>query len=406
MHGRQGQPQAGVDVYGHDRVETRFVGVQCKGKDQTYGEKLTEAELRQEIEKAKTFVPKLDVFIVATTAPNDVAIQEVARSITENHSRSGFFEVRVQGWGTLQQWLTDYRDLLTKHFPDLYWPSEVLGKIDESRAVTIAVARQEGEETRTEIAGLQAQLTAFIERSEPNDPVQSRIVDASKLTDDGSAHAALRALQRIQKDEAKKISGRNLYRLRSGFGFAHMALGDLSTAIQDFRDAYAADPEWPNARAGLAIAELLEGNTASAFARAREAISADPMSYHAAAVIIDAAPEEFGLMELHALVPEGLRDRVDIINGLSLRARKSGDFVKAEEYARRAVALGPTDLRALSALADALLEPIFLIEGLGLSRRVPGDLQPLGRLAKRRFGLAGRLVILHFGQQQRQFTDR
>src|SRR5215472_6148451 len=119
MHGRQGQPQAGVDVYGTDRVEKRLVGVQCKGKDQGYGGALTEQELNAEIEKAKTFEPALAVFIVATTAPNDVAIQRVARTITQVHEQQGLFEVRVQGWETLQQRITDHPEVLSKHFHDL-----------------------------------------------------------------------------------------------------------------------------------------------------------------------------------------------------------------------------------------------------------------------------------------------
>jgi hypothetical protein len=83
MNGRQGQPQAGVDVYGTDRVEDKLVGVQCKGKDQGYGNKLIEKELREEIEKAKIFIPALDVFIVATTAPNDV---HISADRENNHS--------------------------------------------------------------------------------------------------------------------------------------------------------------------------------------------------------------------------------------------------------------------------------------------------------------------------------
>src|SRR5260370_35656117 len=75
MHGRQGQPQAGVDVYGTDRLEGRFAGVQCKGKDQGYGDKLTEAELRAEIEKAKTFDPPLEGFVFSKPAPKDATIQ-------------------------------------------------------------------------------------------------------------------------------------------------------------------------------------------------------------------------------------------------------------------------------------------------------------------------------------------
>jgi len=55
MHGRVGQPQSGVDIYGNDRVERKYVGVQCKGKDQGYNNPLTAAELREEVEKAKSF---------------------------------------------------------------------------------------------------------------------------------------------------------------------------------------------------------------------------------------------------------------------------------------------------------------------------------------------------------------
>jgi len=329
-------------------------------------------ELRAEVTKALKFKPLLDVFVIATTAPDDATILDVARSISTDHAAKKLFEVRVQGWGTLRQWLTDYPELLTKYFPDYYPPSEVLSRID----LGITTTQQEHENTRTEFARMEARITARLEQGEPNDPLQERIITASKLTDDGSAHAAIRALQRIQREDGDKITGRNLYRLKSGFGFAHVALGELATAIQDFRDAYAADPEWPNARAILAIAELLEGNSASAFERAKEVIAADPTSYHAAAVVIDTAPDTVGLAEIETLVPKGLRNRVDIAIGLSLRARKSGDAGKAEEYARAAVALGPCDLRALSTLAEVLLEPIAAIEGLLLTRRIPVAAEP------------------------------
>jgi tetratricopeptide (TPR) repeat protein len=370
LHGRQGQAQNGVDIYGHDR-QGRSVGVQCKAKDQTYDGVLPEKELRAEVAKALKFKPPLDVFVIATTAPDDATILDVARSISADHTRRKLFEVRVQGWGTLRQWLSDYPELLTKYYPDLYPPSEVLSRID----LGITTTQQEHEQTRTEFARMEARITARLEQGEPNDPLQERITTAAKLTDDGSAHAAIRALQRIQREDGNNITGRNLYRLKSGFGFAHVALGELATATQDFRDAYAADPEWPNARAILAIAELLEGNSAAAFERAKEVIAADAASYHAAAVIIDTAPDTVGLAEIETLVPEGLRNRVDIAIGLSLRARKSGDAGKAEEHARAAVALGPSDLRALSTLAEVLLEPIAAIEGLLLTRRIPATSQ-------------------------------
>lgn len=94
LHGRQGQPQAGVDVYGTDRVEQKYTGVQCKGKDGDLRAAVTATELRDEVAKARTFQPPLDVFILATTAPNDQAIQRIAREISQAHARLGLFEVR------------------------------------------------------------------------------------------------------------------------------------------------------------------------------------------------------------------------------------------------------------------------------------------------------------------------
>src|SRR3954471_24396080 len=64
LHGRTGQPQAGVDVYGTNRVEGIFTGVQCKGKDADYGGVLTEKELREEVAKALIFQPPLGAYVV------------------------------------------------------------------------------------------------------------------------------------------------------------------------------------------------------------------------------------------------------------------------------------------------------------------------------------------------------
>ena len=362
MNGRTGQPQAGVDVYGTDRVEDKFVGVQCKGKDQGYGANLTERELRDEIKKAKNFIPALDVFVLATTAPNDVNIQQTARIISREHKNQGLFEVRVQGWGTLQNYITDNVDLFSKHFPDLA-PVKVVERIDANIEVT--------ERVETQVARLGTQLTALSERLDAGDPLEAKIIQAAKLTDDGLAHAALTSLNRISQEDGARLTQRHLFRLRAGIAFAHVALGDIFTAAKDFREAHSADPEWPGAQAILAIAELLDGNRDAAFERAKHVLSIDQNSYHAAAVIMDTAPADMGLAELEALIPAGLQERIDIPIGLSLRARKAGDFVAAEKYARRALTLKSDDLRALASVADVLLEPIFAQEAIGFTRLIP-----------------------------------
>src|SRR5688572_5965567 len=64
-HGRGGQAQNGVDIYGRrDLGKGQLVGIQCKGKDGRFGAEVTEKELRDEVEKTKKFVPALDEFIL------------------------------------------------------------------------------------------------------------------------------------------------------------------------------------------------------------------------------------------------------------------------------------------------------------------------------------------------------
>ena len=65
-NGRVGQPQHGVDIYGStDEQRTRYRGVQCKGKDENYGARVTASELNAEIKKAKNFKPPLQHWILA-----------------------------------------------------------------------------------------------------------------------------------------------------------------------------------------------------------------------------------------------------------------------------------------------------------------------------------------------------
>ena len=229
MHGRMGQPQCGVDVYGHDRVEGCFNEVQCKGKDQGYDRLLTVAELRSEVMKAKLFNPVLSVFILATTAPNDVALQAEARKITEEHRGKGLFEVRVQGWTTLQQHITGYPELVAKYFSDLA-PIDVVKEIDES----IAVGKSEGIQTRTVMERNTALVLEAIEKRDPSDKLQTRIADIAKLTEEGSPQAAVIALERL-RTENRDASPRNRYRIRANIGFAYLSTwrkiqGDRGTA--------------------------------------------------------------------------------------------------------------------------------------------------------------------------------
>lgn len=114
-NGRSGQKQAGVDVYGTDRRHDKWVGIQCKGRKGGYGGKVTAKELRDEVEKAKGFVPKLDRFVLATTAPNDANIQKVARQLNEQHRENHLFEVSILSWDEIKAYLDRHPQITRGH---------------------------------------------------------------------------------------------------------------------------------------------------------------------------------------------------------------------------------------------------------------------------------------------------
>lgn len=113
-HGRQGQPQSGVDIYGKfDGV--KYNGVQCKKKSVWPPTELKIDEVDEEIAKAKTWKPGLKHFIIATTAATDKAIQEHVRLVTVAHKKRKLFSVEVASWDQITRHLTDYRALLVKY---------------------------------------------------------------------------------------------------------------------------------------------------------------------------------------------------------------------------------------------------------------------------------------------------
>lgn len=112
LNGRAGQLQCGVDIYGIDAFSKENYGIQCKQK--TFFKNLTAKEINSEVEKAKNFTPKLDKFIIATTAQKDVNIEKHVRELNNSHKES--FLVYVYGWEDILSELYKYEDILTKHY--------------------------------------------------------------------------------------------------------------------------------------------------------------------------------------------------------------------------------------------------------------------------------------------------
>ncbi len=112
-HGRSGQPQAGVDVFGRPGCGADWAGVQCKQKGR--GERLTCSEITAEALKAEGFEPRLSSFIVATTAPRDARAQRAARELTDDPALP--FTVSVFSWADVAEELVKHPDLLRRYYP-------------------------------------------------------------------------------------------------------------------------------------------------------------------------------------------------------------------------------------------------------------------------------------------------
>lgn len=113
-NGRQGQAQAGVDIYCMSDDKIHYRGIQCKGKDEYTNSKLTEEEIDKEIEKAKNFKPTLDTFYFATTAVKDAHVEEYVRQKNVESLAHEGFSIDVFAW-------EDIVDLIESHRQTYNW---------------------------------------------------------------------------------------------------------------------------------------------------------------------------------------------------------------------------------------------------------------------------------------------
>lgn len=116
--GRQGQAQAGVDVFGYNRSVRENTGIQCKKKKNSASpsKQLTTAEIDAEISAAKSFKPKLDRFVIATTGPRDANLQAHVRAL---NAAGQPFKVSLMFWEDYQDFLNDHTDLMYRYYKEV-----------------------------------------------------------------------------------------------------------------------------------------------------------------------------------------------------------------------------------------------------------------------------------------------
>lgn len=144
-HGRQGQPQHGVDVYGTNVYDGKITGIQCKGKNGQYGSKLTLGEVEKESKNAESFAPKLSSFIMATTSPRDAELQQRCLMMAQNKERR--FSVDIWSWDDISDELNYrpdlYETLNSKELADVLTNTVHLGRYDWYNRLFAFMSREE-----------------------------------------------------------------------------------------------------------------------------------------------------------------------------------------------------------------------------------------------------------------------
>ena len=116
-HGRQGQQQDGVDIFGHD-ASGRTIGVQCKNTRR----RLTSPIIDGEIRKAESFSPTISRLFIATTAGRDASMQRYARDLTAERKSHGLFGVYILFWEDIWHHISSDDHVTRQHFPEFAPP--------------------------------------------------------------------------------------------------------------------------------------------------------------------------------------------------------------------------------------------------------------------------------------------
>lgn len=212
LHGRSGQKQMGVDVYGIDKSKFQdnkeYSGIQSKKRSgELFGKKdLTEKEIVAEIEDALKFDTgdsgKLAQLIIATTQSRDAKDQKLERKLTKKYK----FDVHIKGWEDICHLLSKYQDVADEFYPNYAAPDD-----EELKALKTAAA-----------SGSNAQLRL-----------------AKDYLDQGDCDAGLQVLQSIELNGMGGLTEEEKFKVYSNSAVAYSMKGDNSKVLEYLDRAHA-----------------------------------------------------------------------------------------------------------------------------------------------------------------------
>ena len=381
-NGRSGQSQNGVDVFGRKDGKGAWVGIQCKGKNGQYGKRIEKTELIEEIEKAKTFSPKISEFILATTAENDVNIQEVARRLSEENANEGLFSVTVVAWSEMVRKLSFYEAIIEKYYPN---QSLRLTKIETNieDLVDASLLQNSHEE---EIISRLSRIESILEKPKTSissgdghsvskydgiEEIYNEEIDGYRdALNSGKCVTAKELLTKIKGRCWDNSSSYIKFRIITNIAACDLRLENQIDAINGFRNAfqYAEDNEIANAN--LILAYILEKDYASAYRLAIASVKKFPRSETILSYYIISYPLEDKQINPVKLIPEELSNSAVIAYSIYEYYRRKKNTKRVKKWIKKAYGLSPNQYEIKLSYAFDLLESIALSQAFTVGKQI------------------------------------
>ena len=320
QNGRSGQQQNGVDVYGR-RNGSDYVGVQCKKK---FENSVTEQELRNEVQKAKNFIPKIKEFILTTTAPRDQKIQEAARVITEELKNSDHpFEVFVWGWEDIEEHASKYEAAWRAFDPT--WHPYTQVEFEKLSLQIKEIEKKFNSLDQKTLPPVYATNGEDFNIHDENTPLHGQITAFQRLIDDGHAKLGYQSFQKIKTESWSTASKSERYRILIGLASADFKLGKQTDAADLLINAFNECPDHKNAKVNLATGYLIKNRHKEAASVAMEVLESDNNNDHAASIIVQAYISDSNCNDPLNNVPKALHDTEQVLTAYVHFLRSRGD---------------------------------------------------------------------------------
>jgi tetratricopeptide (TPR) repeat protein len=374
LNGRQGQPQAGVDIYGRPNRGDNWAGIQCKGKDNLADKHLTEAEVLKIVADVKTFKPQLSELIIATTGSKDAKMQELAREITDQHKGIGLFSVTIMAWEDIRRLLDDYQDLIERY---CQVQTSTKAVRDSLRELEEKILDHQTEQTRgikTELKAELKEVSATLSTATLGSILETEYhAELDKVRDLLIKHEPKQALELLEDLRGRiwhKSDPIIKFRITTNKAAAKVQMKDEREAGLLYLEALQYNPEDEKALTNAALGHLLLNEHDKALLYAEKVLKRNIANTRAYSIIIQASEDGEKEKKINE-IPKLLKESPDIAYTIAHVLRKKGRLVEAEEWAECAAKNDKEDLPDLKAnLAEIQLEQLTSDPGVTLFRQL------------------------------------